>query len=650
MNSANQLKIDRHIFVPVSDGTRIALTVYMPDGDEPFPTVVESLPYRKDDDCTARDYSTFAYLASRGIAGVRIDVRGTGASTGTIENEYLPVEQQDNVEILDWIIQQPWSNGKVGMWGISWGGFSSLQTAMLRPPQLKAIVAMHATHDRYSCDVHHVGGSLHAAEQVDWPPSMITTNALPPDPDIVGDGWMDQWFERLENTPQWPLEWLQHQHRDDYWKHGSPSVDYSSIECPTLLIGGWLDGYVDGMLDLAENLKCPTRTVIGPWGHYRPATGKPGPTFDHLDLMARWFQHHLGGDENDVMEMPAVTAYIRSDTPYDPDEGPVTGYWRGERSWPPDDSVEIRFDLERLRYQTTVWNGPQWVGAHAPAWDRSGTSSGDSNDDDRHSMTFETEPLAEAVEILGIPSLQLSVTTNRPYGMVAARLVIVSPDGSSHLITRGNRNLAFPASFDRPRHPVPGEPISFAVPLMATSAVIPAGSRIRLALSGADFPVVWPPPGRFRLTVDPANSRLTLPTVTRDPLVTGLDIGASPPPPPPPVEDLFDKATWEVEKGDETVFRRRLSSAEFQPTRNDLTYTTDQTWSVQVANDDPGTTAVEATSRLTLSRPGWDVEVDGSIAISGRESLQVHIELSASHNQKEIWAKTWDETILRVWV
>jgi uncharacterized protein len=634
----------------MSDGTRVALTLYLPDGDGPFPTVVESLPYRKDDDCTARDYSTFAYLASRGIAGVRIDVRGTGASTGIIENEYLAIEQHDNIEVLDWIVDQTWSNGNVGMWGISWGGFSSLQTAMLRPPQLKAVVAVHATHDRFSCDVHYTGGSLHAAEQVDWPPSMITTNALPPDPDIVGDGWMDEWIERLENTPQWPVEWLQHQQRDDFWKHGSPSVDYTSIECPTLLIAGWLDGYVDGMLALAENLKCPTRTVIGPWGHYRPATGKPGPTYDHLDLMARWFGHHLRGDDNDVMSLPAVTAYIRTDLPYDPEHGAVGGYWREEEVWPPEDRQKRELVLEALTHRETTWDGPQWVGAHAPAWDRSGISSGDSSEDDLLCLTFETEPFAEMVEILGSPSLELTVASSRSFGMVAARLLVVSPDGASHLITRGNRNLAFPDSFDNPVTPVPDMPTHLTIPLMATSAVIPAGSRVRLALSGADFPIVWPPPGQFQLTVDAGNSRLTLPTVTRDRTSTEIALPESPAPPQPPVTELSGGASWEVERdGERAVFRRHLSSAEYQPTRNDLTYTTDQTWTVQVGNDDPGTTSAEARSHLTLGRPGWTVAVNGTIAISGRESLQVHIELNAFHNQKEIWSKTWDESIPRVW-
>ncbi|HEY5890036.1 MAG TPA: CocE/NonD family hydrolase, partial [Acidimicrobiia bacterium] len=551
MKSDHAPNIDRRVFVLMSDGTRIALTVYLPaEGEGPWPAIVESLPYRKDDDCTGRDHTTFSYLADRGFAGVRIDGRGTGASTGIIEDEYLAIEQADNVEVLDWIVDQPWSDGSVGMWGISWGGFSSLQTAMLRPPQLKAIVPMHATHDRFSCDVHYVGGSLHGAEQVDWPPSMITTNALPPDPDIVGDSWMDEWIERLENTPQWPLEWLRHQHRDDYWKQGSPSVDYGSIECPTLLIGGWLDGYVDGMLALAENLTCPTRTVIGPWGHFRPATGEPGPTLDHLDLMARWFGHHLRGDDNGVMDMPAVTAFVRTDAPYDPEDGRVAGHWRGEDTWPPDDRQDMVLSLDSLKFERTSWSGPQWVGRHAPAWDRSGMASSDSEEDDLVSMTFETVPLTEPLEILGAPRLVLAVTTDQPFGLVAARLLVVDTEERSHLITRGNRNLCFPGSFDQPITPRPGAPVTVEFPLMETSAVVPAGSRLRLSLAGADFPVVWPPRGKFELTIDPGHSTLVMPTVPERSDRGILDIPESAPPPASPVEDLTDEAEWSVDRED----------------------------------------------------------------------------------------------------
>ena len=275
------MRIDRDVFVTMSDGVRLCLTLYRPEGEGPFPAVVETLPYRKDDDCTARDWLTYAHLAEAGIAGIRIDIRGTGSSEGVIEGEYLAIEQADTIEVMAWAEKQDWCTGRLGMWGISWGGFSALQTAMLRPPQLKAIAPMHATHDRFACDVHYTGGSLHGAEQVDWPPSMISCNALPPDPEIFGEGWFDEWMNRLERTPQWHFEWLRHQQRDPFWLHGSPIADYSSIECPTLLIGGWLDGYVDGMLEMAANLQLsqPDRDwALGPSApSYRRSSSHPRP-------------------------------------------------------------------------------------------------------------------------------------------------------------------------------------------------------------------------------------------------------------------------------------------------------------------------------------------------------------------------------------
>ncbi|MEX0795748.1 MAG: CocE/NonD family hydrolase [Acidimicrobiia bacterium] len=643
------VRIDRRVFVTMSDGTRIALTSYLPDApnDGPFPTVVESLPYRKDDDCYSRDHSTYTYLGSRGFAGIRIDVRGTGASRGVIHDEYLAIEQADNIEVLDWVTAQEWSNGNVGMWGISWGGFSALQTAMLRPPQLKAIAAMHATHDRFACDVHYTGGSLHAGEQADWPPSMITTNALPPDPDIVGDGWYEEWLNRLENTPQWHVEWLRHQRRDEYWMHGSPAADYSSIECPTLLVGGWLDGYIDGITALAENLSCPTRTVIGPWGHYRPATGKPGPTFDHFDLLARWFGHHLRGDANDVMDLPAVTAYIRSGPPFDGED--VAGHWRAEPAWPPP-GREVTFTLAGLQHARVVWDGPQWVGSHAPAWDRSGIASSDGAEDDQASLSFDSAPLEETMEILGTPRVELGLSSNREVGMVAARLLVVSPQGESHLICRGNRNLAFPSALSDPRRPEPGEPLSISFPLMATSAVLPVGSRLRLALSGADFPVVWPPGEKFTLTIDPATSMLVIPVVDQD---ADKEIISIPEPIPaePPGVQLLDEADWSIRRnGATTFFKRHIASRELQADRGMLTYGSEQTWTVSVADDDPGSTRVEARSVVSLEREGWDISVVGTLEISGRSAFDIVITLDAFTGGSRVWKRRWEESIPRKWV
>jgi predicted acyl esterase len=526
---------------------------------------------------------------------------------------------------------------------------------MLRPPQLKAIAPVHATHDRFACDVHYTGGSLHAQEQVDWPPSMVTCNALPPDPDIVGEQWWDLWMERLEQTPQWPGIWLRHQYRDEYWLHGSPCADYGSIQCPTLLIGGWVDGYIDGMLAMAEHLTCPTRTVIGPWGHYRPASGCPGPGLDHLDLLARWFGHHLRGDENGVMDMPALTMYVRTGPPFDGptrppfDDPPTPGYWRAEPAWPPADAIVTELGLGHLDHGALIWSGPQWVGVHAPAWDRAGKGSTDSREDDAHSVTFETAPLEQDLEILGAPRLELTVASDRAVGMVAARLIAVGPDGFGHLITRGNRNLVFPDDLSRPQEIVPGRPNAVAFPLLTTSAVVPAGWRLRLALAGADFPVVWPPGERFSLEIDPATSRLILPTVP----VRGPEsrvVIPKPPsrPDPPGYHEEHRGHSRLIRDGKSHVYERHRFSTEIQPERADLSCTSDERWTVGVADDDPATTRVRADGELIMERPGWKVTTRGSLELSADgEAFSLVIDLTALHDDEVVFTRTWKERIPR---
>ncbi|MCA1736751.1 MAG: CocE/NonD family hydrolase [Actinobacteria bacterium] len=635
------MRVDRKVFVPMRDGIKIALTTYLPEGAGRFPVVVESVPYRKDDDCYARDWQNYIYLAERGIAGVRIDIRGSGASEGIITDEYTAAEMADTVEILDWAANQSWSNGNVGMWGISWGGFSSLQTAMLQPEPLKAIMPVHATHDRFATDVHYAGGSVLAAEQGDWPASMVALNGLPPDPAIVGDRWRAMWMERLEHTPQWLFEWFRHQYRDAYWLHGSPCADYESIEVPTLLIGGWLDGYVDGMLALFENLRCPRKAVIGPWGHYRPATGVPAPTFDHLDLMARWFGHHLRGDDNGVMDMPDLISWIRTAPPYDRET--TIGYWRGDAQWFPTEPWAMRLPGE----EDERWQGLQWVGSHAPAWDRAAIGSTDPSPDDTESLLFESEPLTEDLVILGQPRAELMVASDRAVGLAAVRLFLVSPAGDSHLLCRGNKNLAFPQDLSEPEPIEPGAFRLVEVPLLAASVVIPAGWRIRLAISGADFPVLWPPGERFTLSIKPASSRLVLPLLTAAGEI--LDIPPSPPPPDSPVDVIDSTFNFKVTRREgQATFEKIVGRRERQP--DGLLYDSMQTFSVTVADDDPGTTVVEAATAIKLRRGEWQVGTDTTMRVTTDDShfrIDIHL-LTRDHDEAD-FSREWSETIRRQW-
>ena len=168
----------------MEDGTRLAARLFLPD-ELPAPAIVDALPYRMDD-LTASYASEYERLCEEGgFAVCRLDLRGTGSSEGIALDEYHAQEQADICEVIAWLAAQDWCTGKVGMYGTSWGGFNSLQVAMERPPALHAIVPIYASDDRYTDDVHYMGGVLKAIDLVDWVIYMAACNVLPPVPAVL---------------------------------------------------------------------------------------------------------------------------------------------------------------------------------------------------------------------------------------------------------------------------------------------------------------------------------------------------------------------------------------------------------------------------------------------------------------------------------
>ena len=156
------VRVVRHVWVPMRDGVHLSARLWLPEAAEsdPVPAILEYIPYRKDDATLPSDDPRHRYLAGHGYACVRVDLRGSGDSEGILRDEYLPQEQDDAEDVLIWLEQQPWCTGRVGMIGISWGGFNGLQVAARRPPQLDCVISLCSTDDRYADDVHYLGGSL----------------------------------------------------------------------------------------------------------------------------------------------------------------------------------------------------------------------------------------------------------------------------------------------------------------------------------------------------------------------------------------------------------------------------------------------------------------------------------------------------------
>ncbi|MEI6572532.1 MAG: CocE/NonD family hydrolase, partial [Alphaproteobacteria bacterium] len=329
------VRVIENIFIPLSDGTKLAARLWLPvDAEQnPVPCVLEYIPYRKTDGTRGRDEPMHGYFARHGTAAIRVDQRGSGESDGLMEDEYIKQEQDDAIEVIAWIAAQTWCSGNVGMMGKSWGGFNCLQVAMRRPPALKAVLSVCSTDDRYTDDIHYMGGCL-LNDNFWWGAIMHAYQARPLDPAIVGARWRKDWIDRVKAMPNWPVLWMQHQRRDDYWKHGSVNEDWDAINVPVMITGGWADAYTNTLPRLLAGLNVPRLGILGPWAHVYAHDGTPGPAIGFLQEAQRWWDHWLKGKDTGIMQEPMLRAYIEDETGAGQWSAHRKGYWTAEASWP----------------------------------------------------------------------------------------------------------------------------------------------------------------------------------------------------------------------------------------------------------------------------------------------------------------------------
>jgi uncharacterized protein len=509
-------------WIPMSDGCRIAARIWMPNtaNQSAVPAILEYIPYRKRDFMRSRDEPIHRYFADHGFASVRVDIRGSGDSEGVLHDEYSPQEHADALEIIDWIVAQPWCSGSVGMMGISWGGFNALQVAALRPSALKAIITLCSTDDRYADDAHYMGGCL-LNENMQWGSILTLYSALPPDPDIVGDRWKEMWKERLDNLEPFPAVWMRHQWRDDFWKHGSVCENFSAIQCPVYAIGGWADGYTNAIPRLMEHLSCPKKALIGPWAHNFPHDGIPGPAIGFLQEAVRWWDHWLNGKSTGIMDEPTLRVWMQESQQPQPQYAEWPGRWVAEDHLPSSHITPQRWYLEPGHLSPlpekpieVSFCSPQNIGVRAGEWcgfGADGEMPRDQRPDDGGSLVFDSDPLPERLEVLGAPLVELELATDQPLAMVAIRLGDVAPDGSVLRVTYGLLNLTHRKSHETPEPLVPGTWYTVRVQLNDFAHAFPPGHRIRLSLSTSYWPIAWPPPVPVTLSVRTGPSFLELP-------------------------------------------------------------------------------------------------------------------------------------------
>jgi uncharacterized protein len=655
-------------WIPMKDGIRLAVNLYMPSAPvQPstpdaehggkFPAILEYLPYRKDDWTLARDWQLHSFFVKRGYVTARVDIRGTGASEGNPpDREYSDQEQKDGLEVIDWLSKQSWSNGNVGMMGISWGGFNAIQLANLHPSALKAIIAMCATEDLFHDDIHYIDGLMHVDEfELGMDMQVGITRA----PDFPTDE--KSLAPRFDATP-WFLLYL-HQQRDGaFWQRASISGDqYAAYKIPTFMIGGFLDGYRDSIGRFLESAKnAPVKALLGPWNHSFPHDAQPGPSIEWRVEATRWWDYWLKGKQNGILDEPRFEVYMRHWYPPDPNIAEIPGDWRAENSFPPANARIQTLYLspdhllrgsapaaatEQLKYVPTI-------GAEAGFW--WGDFTTDQRPIDAFSLVYDSEPLEKDTAILGWPKALLQVSASVPLANWFARLSDVAPDGTVTMVTGAGQSGAQRDSRSNPSDLVPGQVYSLPIELHLTSWVFQRGHRVRFAISNALWPMIWPTP--FPMTTSlqlggaPA-SRLELPLVPLEPSARPRFFA---PEETTPLEGVKSEGdTWPPQVWTEThdllTGTTRISWIGDDASQYPWGRMKDHEQMTYVLGDArPEKSSIHAEGSTTIELPGrmlvWSVVIDLS---SDPHNFFYHSERHLTENGKRIREKSWDDMIPR---
>jgi hypothetical protein len=649
-------------WITLPDGIRLSADLYRPTGGqagEKFPVLLEYLPYRKHE-ARSRNWPLYSYFVERGYVVAAVDIRGTGNSEGRIvPYEYSDIEHEDGEVVIDWLSKQPWSNGNVGMFGISWGGFNSIQMAARDIPALKAIIAIDATEDLYQDDVHYMDGIMHLDS---WEMSMDLDNARPGAPDYVVD---DQNFRDRFDVEPWTLSHKRQQRDGPYWDRASLRARYDEIRIPTFHIGGWYDGYRDSVARMLQHVKnAPVKGMVGAWHHTWPHQPYPGPGMEWRHEAIRWFDQFLRGEDTGILDEPRFAVFVRDWHPPGPHLEHAPGKWRYEDGWPvarvrdrilypqPNHTLTTESPAaatHRLGYVPSTGfeaGGPvMWWGD--VAHDQRGT--------DAFSLVYDSGPLEENLEILGFPRAILTVAADASRANWIARLSDVAPDGTVTQVTGAAMNGTHRVSAREPQALVPGEPFELDVEMHFTSWVFPKGHRIRLAVNNAMWPMLWPTPESMTTELKLGASRLSLPVVPFEqrPVPDFLL----------PTRDDPEYAGVESLEAGTTSGYGEISSVDRNPQTGTVvakatngsgtrypwgTERSLETIRYEINDHAPADAGVTGTHRLEVELPGrtlvWDAELTFR---SDRENFFYTYRRRLTENGKPVREKTWNETIPR---
>ncbi|MCH8249699.1 MAG: CocE/NonD family hydrolase [Proteobacteria bacterium] len=650
-------------WIEMPDGVLLAADLYKPAGLEPghkLPVLLEYTAYRKTDS-RSRNYSLYSYFIARDYIVARVDIRGTGNSEGRlIPYEYSDIELDDGEVIIDWLSKQSFSNGNVGVFGISWGGFNAIQLAVRQPPALKAIIAVDATEDLYQDDVHFMDGIMHMDS---WEMSQDLDNTRPGAPDYVID---DDNFRNRFDTEPWMLTYKKQQRDGPFWDRASARDKYDQIKIPAFHIGGWYDGYRDSLPRMLANVEAPVKAMIGAWSHAWPHNPYPKPGMEWRNEAVRWFDQFLKGEDTGILDEPRFAVYVRDWHPPGPYLDYAPGFWRWEEGWPiariqptrmypqANHTLSIAEADETVHSLRYVPSSGLEAGGPVMWW---GDVAHDQRPTDAFSLVYHTEPLVADTEILGLPLAGLNVSADAPRANWMVRLSDVAPDGTVTQVAGAAFNGTHRNSAREPEDIVSGEAFDLEIEMHFTSWVFPKGHRIRFAVSNAQWPMLWPTPYPMTTTLrlGGANgSFVELPIAPPG----HLESPAFLPPKPDPKYPGYES----IDAGTSSGYGE-ISSVDRNPQTGEVTATatnsgaTKYPWGMETYQETivhktsdahPENTSMTGTHRLEVKLEGRTLLWEGKLSFSSdRENFYYQYSRRISENGELVREKSWQETIPR---
>ncbi|NOD47732.1 MULTISPECIES: CocE/NonD family hydrolase [unclassified Ruegeria] len=636
-----------HLWIRMPDGVRLAARLWRPVTQRPVPAILEYIPYRKTDMVRARDERNHPFFAAHGYACIRVDMRGSGDSEGHMPDMYAPEELDDARQVIDWLAAQPWCNGRVGMFGTSWGGTASLQASANAPDALKATIAVCATHDRFEDDIHYMGGCV-LTDTFEWGATLPSILASPPTQN-VGAGWKTLWQERIENL-SFPLEnWLREDARGAYWRHGSVIHETDALSVPILSVGGWSDRYSNSVMTMVDARPDLVWGVVGPWGHHYPDHGAPGPAIGFQRLALDWWDHWLKPDTPKTPDWPRLRVWLREfDTPGDT-------LVERQGNW-----IESGPTIEHVDPQTVSLTSLESSAGHEPwvlpnsrnvgqmsgdtgYFGRAGGLPLDQSDDDARSLVFETAPLSEDLVLYGAADLTLSADVKGYPAVVAARLSDVNANDEVARISYGVRNLALDENLDSRSQPDQPGRVDFSMRLHTTAYRVRKGHRLRLALSSG----MWP---HLHLHAPPQDiviqdGALKLPVFNG----ATMDLSAQLPPPEPLPKKPSHKVVtsnnlvrWnkQIAGSHEVGWHQPMMQVFYPDIGTTFGYETRMSHTTSLDSHEHQRTQVD--HRMVFERTDGTADVRVSLlASASRGVTTVHANLTATWNGAPFAARTW---------